>query len=317
MAEASSEIHAVLYHADASWQSGYAALFKLSGLHAACAAGMDELQQLADNCRTDVVIMAPQPAAEQLLDTIQSLKSPTSAVADVPLIVIFPASTPPEIAIQSLHCGAHDYLIEPCNEIELLTKVAIIAKLKHATDEFRRLAVRDSLTGLYDRRYLLTRAGEELSRAKRYNLPITFMLLDVDALARVNQNYGSDAGDALLRLVAELLQRAKRESDVLARLAGDQFAFVLYNTDMVSATVLASRIKSRLEKLEFPFDPDYNVTVCIGLAGATASPKLDLTSDALQQEAREALQQAKALGPGSIVLGEKQYIEGLPTTDSI
>jgi len=283
-------------------QQRFDALFRISGLTAKTTESVEQLLSLASSAHVDVLLCAAAAPLVNSLEVVEQLRAPTSLLRDTPIVVVFPAGTPVELALQSLQLGAYDYLIEPFNEIELLTKVTVLAKVKHAEDEFRELAIRDRLTGLYDRRYLFIRASEELSRAKRYNKPITCMVVDVDGLRAVNERYGTDAGDALLQQVAGVLNQAKREIDVLARVNGDVFVLFLYHTDTVSTTVLASRIVAKLDQLTCPFDGGYKPSVSIGVAGVEASPELSMHAQELQQRAEWALKQAKRQGPGGIVL---------------
>lgn len=296
------ETHVLILCPTAHWHQRFDALFRISGLTARFAESVEQLISLAAAAHVDVLLLAACTPAEVTHTAVEQLHSPSSQLRDVPMVVVFPAGTPLEVALQSLQLGAYDFLIEPFNEIELLTKVTVLAKVKHAEDEFRELAIRDRLTGLYDRRYLFLRANEEFSRAKRFGKPIACLVLDVAGLRDVNDRYGSEAGDALLRIVAGVLGSAKREIDVLARGDGDLFVMFLYSTDTVSSTVLASRILSRLSEVTCPFDAAYRPKVCIGIAGVEASPELAMHAQELQQRAEWALSSAKQQGPGSVVL---------------
>ena len=115
----------------------------------------------------EVILIACADPFEHTLNLVHRLRHPGSLYRDIPLVALFARKTPLEQALQCLQVGAYDYLIEPFSEIELLTKVSVLAKIKRAEDEFRELAIRDVLTGLYDRRYLFIRLDEEMSRARR------------------------------------------------------------------------------------------------------------------------------------------------------
>jgi diguanylate cyclase (GGDEF)-like protein len=297
-----AETHVLILCPSAERRLRFDALFRISGLATKTAVSLDQLVSLATSTQVDVLLYAAEAPLEQALEAVQKLHIPQSELRDIPMVVVFPSATPVELALQSLQLGAYDYLIEPFNEIELLTKITVLAKVKHAEDEFRELAIRDRLTGLYDRRYLFMRASEELSRAKRYSKPISCMVVDIDGLHEVNERYGAEAGDALLQQVAGVLNHAKREIDVLARVDGDVFVLFLYNTDTVSTSVVANRILTRLENVAWPFDRTYRPSVSIGISGVEATPELGMHAQELQHRAEWALQQAKRQGPGGVVL---------------
>lgn len=282
-------------------RASFEALFTLSGLRAVLVQSAEEFFAHLERESAEVILLAADDPQDRALDYVFQLRQPGSTYRDIPVVVVFPEDTPLEMTLHSLHQGAYDYLTEPFNEIELLTKVTVLAKIKRAEDEFRRLAIRDVLTGLYDRRYLFLRLDEELSRAKRYSKPISVIALDLDKFAAVNDKYGSEGGDLLLQLVADELSRRKRGIDVLARKENDEFVLVLYNTDLTGATVLANRLLDRLGQIECRFDPAYHAQASLGLAAVETSPELLLHGQELLDWAEQALAQAKREGGARIV----------------
>ncbi len=280
----------------------FQSLFNLSGLNTDLQRSAEGFYARLERETPEVILIAANPPDESALEHVSRLRQPGSAWRDIPVVVLFPAGTPKEVTLSSLYQGAYDYLVEPFNEIELLTKITVLAKIKHAEDEFRRLAIRDVLTGLYDRRYLNLRLEEEMSRARRYSKPIACISLDIDSFGAVNEEYGFDAGNALLQSVADELRLRKREIDVLARKENDEFVLVLYNTDLTGATILATRIADRLRQLEHAFDNSYHVNVSVGLSGMETSPELQVHGQELLHQAELALARAKTGGGGRIVI---------------
>lgn len=302
MVEKEATTHVLVLCPDSGRQADFKALFGISGLTAEFASSeKDMLGKLGEKPAHVVLISAGEDPDKALL-LCNTMKAPGSAFRDIPLVFIFEEGTPKEVALQSLHQGAYDYLLEPFNEIELLTKVTVLAKIKHAEDEFRELAIRDPLTGLFDRRYLYIRFAEEISRAKRYSRPIACLVFDLRGIKQVNDEYGTEAGDLLLQLVGDSLSSYKREIDVLARLGGDEFVLVLYNTDQDGATILAGRLVKRISNLKCKFDLAYKPGVNIGLVAVETSPDSVIHYQAMLDNAQEALGVAKRKGPGNIAV---------------
>jgi diguanylate cyclase (GGDEF)-like protein len=110
---------------------------------------------------------------------------------------------------------------------QIADQISSLAKVENLTNEVYKLAVLDPLTGLYNRRSGEQRLAEEISRAARHGRPLTLLLLDLDRLKQINDQFGHAAGDTALRASAERLQRAIRGSDQAVRLGGDEFMVIL------------------------------------------------------------------------------------------
>lgn len=158
----------------------------------------------------------------------------------------------------------------------------------------------DGLTELGNRRAFKTRFQEEVSRALRYELPVSLLMCDVDSFKEYNDEFGHPAGDQVLRGVAELFRCHSRGSDFVARFGGDEFAVVLPNTDSQGAFILAERFRRAVEEGNWP---NRGVTLSLGLATVEAG------DDPVKMVARadEALYLAKAAGRNQVGLDE-----GLP-----
>ncbi len=284
----------------------------MSGLATRLASSAEEFFQQLESTRVDVVLLAADAEPKNTHDVLSTMRRVGSPHRDIPVLMVYSSGAPTELQLEGMHLGAYGYLVEPFDEIELLTKVTVLAKVKRAQDEFRKLAIRDKLTGLFDRRYLFMRFSEELSRAKRYSVPISCAVIDVDGFAKANQHYGTEAGDALLQMVADVLKKSKREIDVLARYGGDTFVLVLYNTDDSGAMVLLSRAQSELLSLSCPFDDDYHAHVSIGLTTLDAEPEITLHAQELLQRAQAAMVEAKSLGGNRIVVYSDELAGAVP-----
>jgi diguanylate cyclase (GGDEF)-like protein len=109
----------------------------------------------------------------------------------------------------------------------------------------------DPLTGVYNRRYMDQRLKEECARARRYSIPISVLLLDIDHFKRVNDTYGHQNGDLVLSQLSKLVSQSIRDSDIVARYGGEEFLVIAPNTTAVNAVTLAARLLQRIESYEF------------------------------------------------------------------
>src|SRR5206468_3983540 len=120
--------------------------------------------------------------------------------------------------------------------------------LGHYADRLARLATTDPLTGLFNPRAFHDRLRQELGRVARYREPLSLLVLDLDGLKRVNDQFGHEAGDAALRSVAAAIRRGLREIDLGARIGGDEFAVLAPQTGAEAAVVLAERLRALVAK---------------------------------------------------------------------
>ena len=144
---------------------------------------------------------------------------------------------------------------------------ALAISLKEANTKLRELAIRDELTGLHNHRYFQEQLEQEVVRCRRYNHPLSLLLLDLDFFKKVNDTYGHPAGDHVLREVGKTLTELVRYSDIVARYGGEEFAIILPETATPGGKVLAQRIRRGVEQLQLRFKKQtIPVTVSIGLA---------------------------------------------------
>lgn len=160
--------------------------------------------------------------------------------------------------------------------------------------EFQQLSIYDSLTEIYNRRYFMLRFIEEFNRAKKFNLNLSFLMVDIDYFKKINDNYGHLVGDVVLKETAQLLKQNMREIDFVARFGGEEFSIILCETNKERAQMVAERICAAVsqEKIH-AFDEVLSVTVSIG---AASFPENTIYSDFLIEAADKALYQAKVSG---------------------
>jgi diguanylate cyclase (GGDEF)-like protein len=160
------------------------------------------------------------------------------------------------------------------------------------------ISARDSLTGLYNRWYVMEKIDSEMNRSIRHGSPVSLIMLDIDHFKRVNDSFGHSAGDRVLRSVGQVLRDSCRVYDVAGRYGGEEFCIVLPETRVGSTTVVAERIRERLATSRFEVgDDSVIVTASIGIAGVdSAEVEGTLSSSTLIDRADQALYAAKHHG---------------------
>jgi diguanylate cyclase (GGDEF)-like protein len=149
--------------------------------------------------------------------------------------------------------------------------VAICIENAANVQRLKRQGITDTLTALNNRRFFEQRLQEEIEVSRRNSLPLSCMMLDVDYFKRVNDNYGHQVGDQVLREVAALIRAQLRGSDVLSRYGGEEFVSLLSNTTSETAQEIAERVRSGIEEHTFslPDGDSFSVTISIGVATYT------------------------------------------------
>lgn len=169
------------------------------------------------------------------------------------------------------------------------------------------LANQDGLTGLYNRRHFMALAEAEVQRAKRYLRPVVVGMADLDFFKKLNDTYGHAAGDAVLRALAGLMRESFRQSDLVCRYGGEEFAFVFPESSLAEAHVLAERFRRRCASfaINLPDGREVTVTTSIGLADVGES-----TLEVALSLADAALYDAKRLGRNQVVLATSETGSG-------
>ena len=142
-----------------------------------------------------------------------------------------------------------------------------ITKQKKTEEALRESSLRDHLTGLYNRRHFKTVLDIEIDRWRRYQAPLSLMVLDIDFFKQVNDNYGHEAGDQILDIISTIMTETLRSSDTVARWGGDEFVILLPHTALEFTCLLAERIRNEVSKSPLTYgEAQINVTISIGVA---------------------------------------------------
>jgi diguanylate cyclase (GGDEF)-like protein len=180
---------------------------------------------------------------------------------------------------QGVAVGADDFLSKPVDPFELQVRLTAMLRIRRLTQDLEAksraleaLAHVDALTGVPNRRSFDQRLVEEVARARRYDHPLTLIMLDIDHFKRVNDVYGHAVGDALLAYFGRLLRATIRESDLAFRYGGEEFAVIAPNTATIAAVQLAERVRGAFEQ----GSPDATIagqqSVSIGLCALDQLP---------------------------------------------
>jgi diguanylate cyclase (GGDEF)-like protein len=210
-------------------------------------------------------------------------------------IVFLTAETAKKVDMAAMNAGAHDYLVK--GEITPRTlerSLRYALKLGETLEALRRLATRDQLTGLLNRREFDRILAEESERAARFGRPLALILVDIDHFKKVNDTYGHPAGDEVLREVARRLGSLMRSVDRVTRFGGEEFALVAMETDRPAALETARRICAEMARTPIQAGSvTLPVTVSAGLAVLPGDAKDGKT---LIAAADKALYAAKGAG---------------------
>lgn len=189
-------------------------------------------------------------------------------------------------------------IIDLDGELALYTTFKDVTQNKHKEEKLFEAASTDPLTGLFNRRQFETMAKTQLSLAQRYNTPHCIVMIDIDHFKRVNDTYGHDAGDEVLKYIALVLKTSLRASDILARFGGEEFILFLPHTSPTEAWQVAERLRSSVEQSKIKTKTDIlSVTISLGL-----SSTLTLTLEEQIKEADTALYASKTTGRNKATL---------------
>lgn len=231
-------------------------------------------------------------------------------------VIILSARNNSDDAVTGLQAGAVDYVTKPFNKIELLTRIAVHLELKFAREKLARQnvelqqlsqklheqAVRDPLTGLYNRRYLYASLPQKIRSIQRVDGQLAALLIDIDHFKQVNDSYGHDAGDRMLQVLADFLDKQIRGEDIACRYGGEEFLILMLNVDQTTALQRAEEMRQGVQQLAVKYnDTTIQITLSIGVAVSPA-PLIDI--DALLQQADKAVYRAKDRGRNQVVLND-------------
>ena len=228
-------------------------------------------------------------------------------------IVLLTAKDSQDDIITGLEAGADEYLTKPFNRAELFARLNTGRRfleqeraLRQANEEIRILSITDPLTGCSNRGCLNTRLPQEIQRAGRYNRPLSIVMCDIDHFKKVNDTYGHQAGDLVLKEFSKRLKDSIRDKvDMLARYGGEEFLVTLPETDLDGALHLSERLRRVISEKEFDIGTKkIKITASFGVAGFDSDNDGDeISFDTLINHADKYLYKAKNEGRNRVVGG--------------
>lgn len=227
---------------------------------------------------------------------------------NVPILALADAEENATRLTRGLEIGVNDYVFRPIDKNELLARARTQVRKKRYTERLRdnvllsiELAITDPLTALNNRRYMESHLATLVDQATARGKPLTVLVLDIDFFKSINDNYGHDAGDDVLREFAVRLRKSIRGIDLACRYGGEEFVVVMPDTDMAVAAKVAERLRRRIACEPFLIHNagrSVEVTISIGISALAG---IENTPAKLLKRADEALYRAKRDGRNRVV----------------
>lgn len=262
----------------------------------------------------DLLIISLNLQQEDGLRLCSHFKS-NERTRSTPILMVATEDDMPRIA-QGLEMGAHDYILRPVDRNELLARVRTQVRRKRFQERLRAtyeislsMALTDSLTGLYNRRYLEVHLEKLLQKNQENRKSLGVLLVDIDHFKKVNDTYGHKVGDEILKIFAERLKDKLRSFDLVARLGGEEFVVILPDVYEQRAHLIAERLRASIAEEPFACSaPGGKLSITASIGGAFIDPSPQTTQEVLAR-ADKCLYDAKAGGRNAVVFEGKGKLE--------
>jgi diguanylate cyclase (GGDEF)-like protein len=224
--------------------------------------------------------------------------------AGIPQLHLFRDLSLREALAQSAWSFLATSMGSPAEAGEFQARVRLAAEVGRLRREIQRQSIRDSMTGLFNRRYLLLRLEEEFSRARRHRTPLSLAFFDVDHLRQINDAFGQVAGDSVIRGVARTIRGIVRKEDVLGRIGEEAFGVVLPGNRYRGSATFANKVRNDTEEFLSRYDHDNaQVRVSAGISSFPDNGTVQSAEDLIRMT-EHALSQAKARGGNRVFIDE-------------
>jgi diguanylate cyclase (GGDEF)-like protein len=253
--------------------------------------------------------MMPEMDGLQLCRAIRKNASPGYV-----FIILLTAKDSKDDIISGLEAGADDYLTKPFNHAELIARLQtgkrileLERSLKRANEEIRILSITDPLTGSYNRGYLTEHLPQEIKRTRRYGHHLSLVLCDIDYFKKVNDTYGHQVGDQVLKEFVRCVRKSIRDNvDWVARYGGEEFLIVVPETDTRGASHLAERLRGAISQMVIKVqEKGMHITASFGVtAFGPATPDDKISPEAMISQTDKFLYQAKQEGRNRVKAGQ-------------
>jgi two-component system cell cycle response regulator len=269
--------------------------------------GAEAVQVLAKKSPSIVITdwVMPDFSGLELCKRIREDKS-----ASYTYIIVMTSNKEEGGVLRAMEAGADDFLVKPFNSNEMLARIGVgrriielHRRLEYKSAELEEVASTDVLTGLPNRRAIEEWANKQLRGAKRHGFPIWVVLGDLDCFKEINDTFGHEAGDTVLRTFAETLRKLTRISDMCGRLGGDEFLVVISHVSATNIEIAINRFRELFGSLSFPFaGQSVKISATFGVAGSESGKIQDF--DLLVRKADEMLYEAKRAGRNCVYVAK-------------
>lgn len=236
-------------------------------------------------------------------DVLRQLRANPETAA-IPVMLLTDGAPTEADMLKMVEQGAMDHLSKPFSGTLLCAKVRAVCERSRTQRELKNKlqyalehAAHDGLTGLFNRRYFERRLKEEIAHAKRHKRPFSIVMVDLDHFKLVNDTYGHEDGDRVLRHIADVVQEQLREDDVPCRFGGEEFVLLLRGTTGMAARIVANRLRANLAAKPIRLGPKNELRHITFSAGvAAADDRNSYAADDVVARADAALYRAKRAG---------------------
>ena len=266
--------------------------------------GLEAMQAARDN-DFELIIISLGLKEEDGLRLCSHLRS-SERTRGVPILMIGGEDDMPRIA-HGLEIGAHDYILRPVDRNELMARIRTQVRRKRFQEKLRtnfemslNMALTDTLTGLYNRRYFEVHLSKMLEQNMQAQKPLGILYLDIDHFKPINDTYGHNIGDEVLKIFAKRLIDNLRSFDLVARLGGEEFVAVLPDTSTETAHTIAERLRRSI--MDAPFKTTHNepLEITTSVGGIVIEPGTEHTITQVLERADAQLYLAKNGGRNSV-----------------
>lgn len=257
----------------------------------------------------DLVVCSLNLANDDALRLISTLRAQETS-RQTPILMVGEEDQTDQLA-KGLDLGINDYILKPIDRNEMLARVRTQIRRRRYQDLLREnyeqglsMALTDSLTGAYNRRYLMTHLSRMLTDTAERQKPLACLMIDVDHFKAVNDTHGHAVGDTVLKEIVAVMRSNVRNVDLVARLGGEEFVIVMPDTHAQFAAMVADRLREKISSTMIPLKDGDELSVTVSIGCAVREP--DDTAEQLLDLADKALYQGKEAGRNRVVMFERE-----------